>query len=126
MAIDTDVSAAQTPPAIAETPARARKAPRLRRLRLPRSRKVLIGFGLLIFFVLLAVIGPLVAPFDPSASLSTTNGIPQPPSAAHWLGTTQTQQDLLSQMLVGGRSTMLVAVVAALIATALSVIIGVS
>ena len=123
MAIGTDVSTAETPPATAPSPVRARKA---RKLRLPRSRKVLIGLGLLIFFVLLAVIGPMVAPFDPSASLSSTNGVPQPPSAAHWLGTTQTQQDLLSQLLVGGRSTMLVAVVAALIATALSVIIGVS
>src|SRR6516165_7103369 len=121
MAIGTDVSTAETPPATATTPVRARKA---RRLRLPRSRKVLIGLGLLIFFVLLAVIGPMIAPFDPSASLSSTNGVPQPPSAAHWLGTTQTQQGLLSQMLVGGRSTMLVAVVAALIATALSVNIG--
>jgi len=122
MAMRTDASAAEVPPTAAP-PARVRKA---RRLRLPRSRKVLTGLGLLIFFVLLAVIGPMVAPFDPSASLSTTNGVPQPPSAAHWLGTTQTQQDVLSQLLVGGRSTMLVAVVAALIATALSVIIGVS
>src|SRR6516165_4020313 len=123
MAIGTDVSTAETPPATATTPVRARKA---RRLRLPRSRKVLVGAGLLVLFVLLAVVGPLVAPYDPAASLSTTNGVPQPPSAAHWLGTTQIQQDVLSQMLVGGRSTMLVAVVAALIATALSVIIGVS
>ena len=126
MAIDTDVSAAETPPATSDTPVRARKARRLRLPRLPRSRKVLTGAGLLVFFVLLAVIGPMVAPFDPSASLSTTNGVPQPPSAAHWLGTTQIQQDVLSQMLVGGRSTMLVAVVAALVATALSVLIGVS
>jgi peptide/nickel transport system permease protein len=126
MAIGTDVSAAETPPASAATPATPVRARKARRLRLPRSRKVLIGLGLLIFFVLLAVIGPMVAPFDPSASLSSTNGVPQPPSAAHWLGTTQTQQDLLSQLLVGGRSTILVALMAGLVATALSVLIGVS
>ena len=97
------------------------------RLRIPRSPKVLIGLGLLTLFVLLAVIGPLVAPYDPSASLSTTNGVPQPPSAAHWLGTTQTQQDVLSQLLVGrpehdagGAS------LAGVVATVLSVIIGVT
>jgi peptide/nickel transport system permease protein len=123
MAIGTGVGAAEAPPAVADTPVTGRKA---RRPRIPRSPKVLIGLGLLIFFVLLAVIGPMVAPFDPSASLSSTNGVPQPPSAAHWLGTTQTQQDLLSQLLVGGRSTMLVALMAALVATALSVIIGVT
>src|SRR6266568_6463522 len=81
-------------------------------LRLPRSPKILIGLGLAFFFVLLAVIGPLVAPYDPGASLSTTKGTPLPPSSAHWLGTTQVQQDVLSQLLVGGRSTILVSVVA--------------
>src|SRR5215475_7116527 len=124
MAIGTGVGAAETPPVTADAPVPGRR--RAPRLRIPRSPKVLTGLGLLVFFVLLAVIGPLVAPYDPSASLSSTNGVPQPPSAAHWLGTTQTQQDLLSQLLVGGRSTMLVAVMAGLVATALSVIIGVS
>ena len=124
MAISTDISTAETPPVTADSTLVTER--RARRLRLPRSRKVLVGLGLLVLFVLLAVVGPLVAPYDPSASLSTTNGVPQPPSAAHWLGTTQIQQDVLSQMLVGGRSTMLVAVVAALVATALSVLIGVS
>jgi len=108
MAISTDISTAETPPVTADSTLVTER--RARRLRLPRSRKVLVGLGLLVLFVLLAVVGPLVAPYDPSASLSTTNGVPQPPSAAHWLGTTQIQQDVLSQMLVGGRSTMLVAV----------------
>ena len=35
---------------------------RARRLRLPRSPKVLIGLGLLIAFLVLAVVGPLIAP----------------------------------------------------------------
>jgi len=123
MALGTGVGAAEVPLVTEDTAVPAR---RVRRLRIPRSPKVLIGLGMLVFFVLLGVIGPLVAPHDPSASLSTTNGTPQPPSAAHWLGTTQIQQDVLSQMLVGGRSTMLVAFMAGLVATALSVIIGVS
>ncbi|MBV9447545.1 MAG: ABC transporter permease [Streptosporangiaceae bacterium] len=123
MTIGTGVGAAETPSVTADTPVAGRRA---RRLRISRSPKVLIGLGMLVFFVLLGVIGPLVAPYDPSASLSVTNGVPQAPSAAHWLGTTQTQQDLLSQLLVGGRSTMLVAIMAGLVATALSVIIGVT
>jgi peptide/nickel transport system permease protein len=123
MALGTGVGAAEIPLVTEDT---ALPAKRVRKLRIPRSPKVLVGLGLLVFFVLLGVIGPLVAPYDPSASLSTTNGTPQPPSAAHWLGTTQIQQDVLSQMLVGGRSTMLVAFMAGVVATALSVIIGVS
>jgi len=99
---------------------------RARSLRFPRSLKILIGLGTLIFFIIIAVIGPWIAPYDPSASLSTTNGVPQPPSAAHWLGTTQVQQDVFSQLLAGGRSTILVAFLAGIVATILSVLIGVT
>jgi peptide/nickel transport system permease protein len=108
-------------PEVAEVPTVRRG-----RIQLPRSPKLLIGLGLLAVFILLAIVGPLIAPFDPSASLSTTSGVPQAPSVAHWLGTTQVQQDVLSQLLVGGRSTILVAFVAGVIATVLSVVIGVS
>ncbi len=96
------------------------------RFRLPRSPKVLIGLGLLGVFLLVAVIGPWIAPYNPGQSFSTTASFPQPPSAAHWLGTTQQQQDVFSQLLWGGRSTVLVAFVAGLVATVLSIIIGVT
>jgi peptide/nickel transport system permease protein len=97
---------------------------RSRRLQLPRSPKVLIGLGMLIVFLLLAVIGPTLAPFNPSADLAAS-GTPQPPSAAHWLGTTQTQQDVLSQLLTGGRSTIIVAFLAGVVATVIAVVVGV-
>jgi len=101
-------------------------AGRRMRLQLPRSPKVLIGLGMLAVFLLVAVIGPWIAPYDPDRSFSATASFPQPPSAAHWLGTTQQQQDVLSQLLAGGRSTVLVAFVAGLIATVLSIVIGVT
>jgi peptide/nickel transport system permease protein len=110
-----------TTPDVPEVPVLSRK-----KLQLPRSPKLLIGLGILAAFILLAIIGPLIAPFDPSANLSTTLGVPQGPSAAHWLGTTQTQQDVLSQLLVGGRSTIVVSFVAGAIATVLSIVIGVT
>jgi peptide/nickel transport system permease protein len=97
-----------------------------RRLRLPRSPKVLIGLAGLIGFLVLAVIGPWIAPYNPAQTFSTTASFPLPPSAAHLLGTTQQQQDVLSQLLAGGRSTILVAFVAGLVATVLSVVIGVT
>jgi peptide/nickel transport system permease protein len=97
-----------------------------RMLQLPRSLKIRIGLGLALSFVILAVIGPWIAPFDPGKSLSTTTGVPQPPSAAHLLGTTQVQQDVLSQLLAGGRSTILVALISGLVATALAIGFGVT
>src|SRR5215469_10838728 len=97
-----------------------------KRLRLPRSPKVLTGLAGIVAFLVLAVIGPWIAPYNPSQTFSTTASFPLPPSAAHWLGTTQLQQDVFSQLLAGGRSTILVSFVAGLVATLLSVLIGVT
>jgi peptide/nickel transport system permease protein len=106
---------------VPDTPTRSRL-----QVRLPRSPKVLIGLGLLIVFVILAILAPWIAPYDPTRTFSTTAPFPLPPSGAHLLGTTQQQEDVLSQLLVGGRSTILVAFVAGLVATVLSIAIGVS
>ena len=115
---DEPIGGPTQPPVL--TPGRAR------RMQLPRSPKIIAGLVILAAFLIMAIVGPIVAPYDPSASLSTTNGTPQPPSAAHWLGTTQTQQDVFSQLLVGARSTILVALLSGIAATILSVVIGVS
>ncbi len=54
------------------------------------NRKVSFGLAILAFFVLLAIFGPMFFPGDPNAF---SPDILQPPSTAHWLGTTQTGQD---------------------------------
>jgi peptide/nickel transport system permease protein len=94
--------------------------------KLLRSPKIVTGLCLSVVFLMLAIIGPLIAPYNPNTSLSTTNGTPMPPSAAHWLGTTQVQQDVLSQLLAGGRSTILVSLIAGAAATFLAVLFGVT
>ncbi len=120
MAIGTGVAAPET------RPVGTAAAVSTRRFRFPRSPKIIVGLVLLGIFVLMAIIGPLIAPDNPSATLSTTSGTPQPPSAAHWLGTTQIQQDIFSQLLVGARATIVVSFLAGAVATVLSIIIGVS
>jgi peptide/nickel transport system permease protein len=97
-------------------------APARRGFRRP-SWKILVGLGILVLFVLMAIIGPIFAPYDPSAISPDTLA---PPSAAHLLGTTQTGQDVLSELLDGAGSTLIVAFVAGAIATALSVLVGVT
>jgi peptide/nickel transport system permease protein len=95
----------------------------MRALRIPRSPKVLLGIGILGFFILLTIVGPYLAPSDPSSTLFLPN---MGPSSAHWLGTTSLGQDILSQLLVGARATMVVALLAGLVATMLAMVIGVT
>ena len=95
----------------------------MRRLRIPRSPKVIVGLIILGFFLLLTIIGPYLAPFDPNNTSFAPN---LTPSVHHWFGTTSLGQDIFSQTLVGARATMVVALVAGLVATMLSVVIGVS
>lgn len=93
------------------------------RLRFLRGGKTLTGLSILGFFTLLAIIGPWIAPYDPDMM---SDKLLQPPSGDHWFGTTQTGQDVLSQILVGTRGVLLVGFVAGFFATVLSVLIGVT
>ena len=92
--------------------------------RLPVKAK--IGAVVLGLFVLAAVIGPLVMPYDPSFSNPAPSLALHAPDAAHLLGTTQSGQDVLSQLLVGIRLTLELALFVGIAATALSVIVGVT
>jgi peptide/nickel transport system permease protein len=92
--------------------------------RMPTKAKV--GVVLLGIFVLAAIIGPMVTPYDPSYQNSAPALSMHAPYAAHLLGTTQTGQDVLSQLLVGIRLTLELAFIVGLVATALAVIVGVT
>ena len=107
-------------PALSEAP--ARQLGRWRRLPL----KAKAGVALLGLFALTAIIGPLVAPYDPGYQNPNPALSMAAPSAAHLLGTTQSGQDVLSQLLVGIRLTLELALLVGVIATALSVIVGVA
>jgi peptide/nickel transport system permease protein len=92
--------------------------------RLPTKAKV--GAILLGCFILAAIIGPMVAPYDPSYSNPSLSLSLHAPSTAYLLGTTQSGQDVLSQLLFGIRLTMELAIIVGVVATTLSVIVGVS
>lgn len=88
--------------------------------RTPKSR---VGIVIVLAFVVLGIIGPLVAPFDPNA---LGPDLLQPPSLRHPFGTTQTGQDVFSQFLVGAQSVLVVGLLAGVIATALSLLVGIN
>jgi peptide/nickel transport system permease protein len=105
-----------------ELTAPARQFGRWRRLPL----KARVGAILLGIFVLAAIIGPFVTPYDPGFQNPAPGLSLHPPDAAHLLGTTQSGQDVLSQLLVGIRLTLELALLVGVIATVLSVFIGVT
>jgi peptide/nickel transport system permease protein len=97
--------------------------PRRLRLRLLSNRKVAVGLAILSVFILIAIIGSWIAPFDPSARSSD---ILQGPSAKHWFGTTHLGQDIFSQVMDGTRSVVFVGFFAGVVATVVAVLFGVT
>jgi peptide/nickel transport system permease protein len=87
----------------------------------PRSGKVRVGLVIVIVFVLIALFGPLIARHDPD---QTSFEIIRPPSGEHWLGTTQSGQDVFAQFVNGARVSLLVGVVAGVVSQVLSVVVG--
>jgi peptide/nickel transport system permease protein len=59
------------------------------------------AFAMFTFFVVLALFGPWIAPYDPLASNSEV--ALKPPSAAHWFGTDSLGRDILSRIVVAAR-----------------------
>ena len=88
-----------------------------------RNPKAVAGLTLFGSFVLLALLAPLISPYDPHA---LQFGQMLQPSTGHLLGTTGTGQDIFSQLVWSTRESLLIAVGAGLGATVLSVLIGVS
>ena len=112
--------------ATAEPPVPAVTAARRRKSRITRSPKIVVGAAILLFFVFIAIFGPTLAPHSASWQASNSSAFAQPPSAKFWLGTDRQQHDILSQVLSGGRSTMVIAFVAGLVASFLSILFGVT
>jgi peptide/nickel transport system permease protein len=85
------------------------------------SRRGRVSVGILGLFVFVAVFGALIAPYDPRAS---STAVLEAPSSEHLLGTTELGSDVLSQVLVGARVSMVVGLAAAVISSVLGSAVG--
>ena len=81
-------------------------------------------FGLLIVGLMLvvAIVGPLIAPYNPETFMPLQRY--KPPSLQHWLGTDQYGRDILSRLLAGAQRTVLMAILASALGTLLGALIG--
>jgi peptide/nickel transport system permease protein len=90
--------------------------------RLVKRRGAMVGAIVVLFFVLVAVAAPLIAPYDPVAT--SWSAVRKPPSLEHWFGTDEIGRDVLSRVIFGARASLLAGVVSVCISLACGVPIG--
>jgi peptide/nickel transport system permease protein len=88
-----------------------------------KNRSALLGGLILIFFLLISVFGPLLAPYDPFAQDLASNY--QGPSRAHLLGTDDLGRDVLSRLIHGARLSLEISVASVLLGLAGGLVLGV-
>ncbi len=82
----------------------------------------LAGFIIILLIFVLAMLAPLIAPYDPNEI--NVKAILLGPSMQHWMGTDGLGRDVLSRMLHGGRISLLVGLVAVGISTLIGILLG--
>ena len=87
-----------------------------------RNQLAVGGGAIVLILVTLAVLAPVLAPWDPNRP--DTKKILIPPSGSHWLGTDPLGRDVLSRVLYGSRVSLAVGFVSVGIAAAIGVLLG--
>jgi len=90
--------------------------------RLLRNRLSMIGFFIFALFLMMAILGPILAPYP--YMLQDLNAVAQPPSAAHWMGTDDLGRDFFSRILWGAQTAAIVAFASTFSSLLLGMIIG--
>ncbi|HEY4688731.1 MAG TPA: ABC transporter permease [Anaerolineae bacterium] len=86
-----------------------------------RNNKLKVGLAFLLFFVVLACVGPLLTRYQPYDYIGPAA---EPPSSEYWFGTTTFGQDVFSQFVFGLQATFLVGIVGGGLATLIGILIG--
>src|ERR1700744_4123011 len=83
--------------------------------------KVQIGAFILLVMIVMSVCAPLIAPHDPTASSVMFLA---PPGADNLLGTDELGRDILSRLIYGGQSSLIVGIGAAVLAALIGIPVG--
>jgi len=90
--------------------------------RLVRRRGAMAGLAVVVFFVSVALLAPLVAPYDP---LQTSwSAVRKAPSAMHIFGTDEIGRDVAARAIYGARASLLAGLVSVCISLSLGIPIG--
>jgi peptide/nickel transport system permease protein len=118
-----DVIVKPAPPAPMAAPAASeRSQARRETLRaLFRRPAFIIGNLVILGWIICAVLGQRITPYDPFNYFTTGH---LPPSPEHWMGTDRLGRDVLSRVMVGSRDVLIVAPLAALLGVAAGTLLG--
>jgi peptide/nickel transport system permease protein len=104
-------------------------APRGALRRLVERRTAVFGLVVIALVVGGAILAPWIAPFDPAEQHFdglTIEGAPLPPNATFWLGTDLLGRDLLSRILHGARTSLVIGLVANGLALVIGTLVGIT
>jgi peptide/nickel transport system permease protein len=90
--------------------------------RLLRRKGAAIGLVVIATFIVLALLAPVIAPYDPVAT--SWSLVRKPPSALHWFGTDDLGRDILSRTIYGARASLLAGAISVGIALGIGVPFG--
>ena len=91
-----------------------------------KNRMGLVGLGMLVLILVVAIFAPQIAHYDISTSVSITiDDIYNPPSPAHWFGTDDAGKDVFSNFLFGARVSLIVGFFAAFISIFIGGVLGI-
>jgi peptide/nickel transport system permease protein len=88
--------------------------------RLAQRPAALVGFGVIVFFIAIAIAAPAISPYDPVAT--DWLAVRKPPSMLHLFGTDEIGRDVLSRIIWGTR----VALEAGLVSVSIALAVGMS
>ncbi|WP_207460067.1 ABC transporter permease [Azospirillum sp. SYSU D00513] len=94
-----------------------------------KNRVAVAGLVVIVLMTLAAALAPALAPYPPDEQFFeglTLEGAPLPPNATFWLGTDQLGRDLLSRLLYGARTSLVIGVLANGVAVLLGTFLGVT
>lgn len=89
------------------------------------NRMAMTGLITLIVFVVVAIFGPMLLPFD-TGDIGEATDLLLSPSGSHWLGTDDMGRDCFANLIAGARVSLLIGAVATLISMVIGTIIGIA
>ncbi|KAB2332027.1 nickel transporter permease [Bacillus mesophilum] len=91
--------------------------------KLAKNKAALAGAIVVLIFTILAILAPLIAPYDPT-TMDMSKRL-APPSADHWFGNDDKGRDILSRILYGSRISLTVGILSTILGAVVGIILGI-